>query len=107
MKDYYDIYYIANKFDFDGGVLTEALRKTFSNRERSFSLEQFRQVMSFADDAAMQKKWKAFIRKINTRTDDYGTVLRTIQNFLEQPFMAAAENKTFTGRWSAANSKWI
>ena len=107
MKDYYDIYYIANKFDFDGGVLSEALRKTFSNREHCFTPEQFEQVMNFGDDAAMQKKWKAFIRKINTRTDDYGTVLRTIQNFLEQPFMAAAENKTFTGRWSAANSKWI
>lgn len=26
MKDYYDIYYIANKFDFDGQVLSEALR---------------------------------------------------------------------------------
>lgn len=25
MKDYYDIFYIANKFDFDGGVLAEAL----------------------------------------------------------------------------------
>ena len=107
MKDYYDIYYIANKFDFDGGVLTEALRKTFSNREHSFSPEQFKQVMSFSDDAAMQKKWKAFVRKLNTKTDDYGTVLRTIQNFLEQPFTAAAENKTFTERWSAANSEWI
>ena len=27
MKDYYDIYYLANKFDFDGATLTEALRK--------------------------------------------------------------------------------
>ena len=107
MKDYYDIYYIANKFDFDGGVLTEALKKTFSNREHSFSLEQFKQVMSFADDAAMQKKWKAFVRKINTKTDDYSTVLKTIRIFLEKPFTAVAENKTFTERWSAANSKWI
>ena len=107
MKDYYDIYYIANKFDFNGGVLTEALKKTFSNREHSFSPEQFKQVMSFADDAAMQKKWKAFVRKINTKTDDYSTVLKTIQNFLEQPFIAAAENKTFTDCWTAANSKWI
>lgn len=107
MKDYYDIYYIVNKFDFDGGVLTEALKKTFSNREHSFSPEQFKQVMSFADDAAMQKKWKAFVRKINTKTDDYSTVLKTIQNFLEQPFIAAAENKTFTECWSAANSEWI
>ncbi len=107
MKDYYDIYYIANKFDFEGDVLTEALRKTFSNRGHSFTLEQFKQVMRFADDNTMQKKWNAFVRKINTKTDDYSTILRTIQNFLEQPFTAAAENKAFTKRWSAANSKWI
>ena len=102
-----ETYYIANKFDFDGEVLTEALRKTFSNREHSFTRGQFDQVMSFADDAAMQKKWKAFVRKINTKTDDYSTVLKTIQNFLEKPFIAAANNNTFTEHWSASNTKWI
>ena len=107
MKDYYDLYYIANKFNFDGAVLTEALRKTFANREHSFTLEQFEQVMRFGDDLAMQKKWKAFVRKINTKADDYSTVLKTIRIFLEKPFTAAVENKTFTECWSAANSKWI
>ena len=107
MKDYYDLYYISNKFDFDSEVLTEALRKTFANREHHFTIEQFEQVMCFGDDAAMQKKWKAFVRKINTETDDYGTVLKSIQNFLEQPFMAAVKDQTFTEQWSAANSKWV
>ena len=32
MKDYYDIYYLANRFDFDGATLTKALKKTFKNR---------------------------------------------------------------------------
>lgn len=107
MKDYYDLYYIANKFDFDGKVLTEALRKTFANREHHFTIEQFEQVMSFDDDAVMQKKWKAFVRKINTKTDDYSTVLKTIRNFLEQPFTAALESKEFTKKWDAAENKWI
>ena len=107
MKDYYDLYYIANKFDFGGRVLTEALRKTFSNREHSFSLEQFKQVMSFADDSAMQKKWKAFIRKINTKTDDYSTVLKIIKTFLTKPFTAAVKDKEFTEKWSASKNEWI
>lgn len=107
MKDYYDLYYIANKFDFEGRVLTEALRKTFDNREHHFTVEQFKQVMSFADDAAMQKKWKAFVRKINAKTDDYSTILRTMWDFLEQPFTAAVENITFAERWSAADSEWL
>lgn len=107
MKDYYDLYYIANKFDFEGKVLTEALRKTFSNREHSFSLEQFKQVMGFADDSAMQKKWKAFIRKINTKTDDYSTVLKIIKTFLTKPFTAAVKDKEFTEKWSASKNEWI
>ncbi len=107
MKDYYDIYYLANKFNFDGATLTEALRKTFENRGHSFTIEQFKQVMTFDDDEAMQKKWKAFARKIDTKTDDYGTVLRTIKVFLTKPFTAAAKGKKFTEKWSTANSEWM
>ena len=107
MKDYYDIYYLANKFYFDGATLTEALKKTFENRGHSFTVEQFDQVMGFADDAAMQKKWKAFVRKIDTKTDDYSTVLKTIKVFLTKPFAAAVGGKDFSEKWFAANSKWM
>lgn len=106
MKDYYDIYYIANKFDFDGKVLSEALRKTFANREHNFSIEQFEQVMAFDGDATMQKKWKAFVRKIGTKTDDYSTVLETIKKFLTRPFTAAIKSEEFVEQWSAAENQW-
>lgn len=106
MKDYYDIYYLANKFNFDGATLTEALRKTFENRGHIFTVEQFEQVMAFDDDEAMQKKWKAFARKIKTKTDDYGTVLRTIKEFLARPFTAAIQGKKTTNQWTASNCEW-
>ena len=107
MKDYYDIYYLANKFDFDGATLTEALRKTFENRGHTFTAEQFEQVMAFDSDDAIQKKWKAFVRKIDTKTDDYGTVLRMIKEFLTEPFTAAILNDKFTKSWSANDNNWI
>ncbi len=106
MKDYYDIYYLANKFDFDGGTLTKALKKTFENRGHAFTIEQFEQIMAFAENDAMQKKWKAFCRKIDTKTDDFDTLLKTIKEFLIEPFTAAVENKEFEGKWSALESKW-
>ena len=83
MKDYCDIYYLANKFDFNGKVLTEALKKTFENREHAFTIEQFEQVMSFADGSAMQKV------------------------FLTKPFTVAVEGKEFTEKWSAADGEWM
>ena len=107
MKDYYDIYYLANKFDFDGATLTEALRKTFENRGHIFTSEQFEQVMAFDSDETMQKKWNAFVRKIAAKTDNYGTVLRMIKEFLTEPFTAAILNDKFTKVWSANDKNWI
>ena len=106
MKDYYDLYYLANKFDFDGAMLTKALNKTFKNREHHFTVEQFEQIMTFGSDDAMQKKWKAFCRKIDTKTDDFITVLKTIRKFLSEPYNAAVENKEFVETWTASNGKW-
>lgn len=107
MKDYYDIYYLANKFDFDGKLLTKALRKTFENRGHTFTAEQFEQVMAFDCDETMQKKWKAFARKIDTNTDDFGTVLKTIRAFLSKPFIAAIQCKISYEQWSAQNGAWM
>ena len=106
MKDYYDIYYLANKFDFDGNILSNALRKTFENRGHAFTTEQFKAVMSFADDEGMQKKWKAFCRKIDVKTDNYSIVLRTIQKFLIKPFMAAINEEFFCEYWIANKNTW-
>lgn len=107
MKDYYDIYYLAMHFEFDSDTLTEAMRKTFENRNHHFTMEQFNQVMSFGDNESMQKKWQAFVRKIDTKTDDYGTVLKTIKAFLTEPFAATVEGKAFTSNWTALASRWI
>ena len=106
MKDYYDIYYLANKFDFDGATLTKALKKTFENRGHSFTIEQFEQVMGFDRDGAMQKKWKAFTRKIDTKTDDYSIVLKTIKAFLIKPFTASVDAIEYPEQWIAAENQW-
>lgn len=106
MKGYYDIYYLANKFDFNGSTLCEALQKTFKNRNRSFSVEQFEQIMTYDADDGMQKKWKAFIKKINTKTDDFKTVLEIIKIFLAEPFKAAIEGLDYTKQWADSAGKW-
>ena len=90
----------------DIATLTKALKKNFENRGHAFTMEQFEKVMAFAENDAMQKKWKAFCRKIDTKTDDFNAVLKTIKAFLIEPFMAAVENKEFEEKWTAVDSKW-
>lgn len=106
MKDYYDLYYLANKFDFDGAILAEALKKTFANRNHPFSLEQFDQIMTFDADNGMQKRWVAFIRKVDLPINDFKAVLDTINTFLREPFRAAIEGQTFAKQWFSAEQSW-
>lgn len=106
MKDYYDIYYLSQKFNFDGHILVEALKKTFVNRDHHFTIEQFQLVLNFANDYAMQKKWNAFVRKINTKTVDFDIVLSKIKGFLEEPLIATFENKDYSKQWLFENGQW-
>ena len=105
MKDYYDIYYLANKFDFDGKTLTEALKKTFANRNRAFTIEQFDQMLSFSADDAMQKKWTAFCKKVDTESN-FDAVIETIRLFLLPPYQAAVDDKEYSKTWSAREQMW-
>ena len=106
MKDYFDLYYLANKFDFDGTILAEALSKTFSNRNRSFTIEGFNQIMTFDPKGEMQKKWLSFSKKINAEPTEFKTILKTIKVFLKEPLEAIFQKKSFRSHWSAHLGKW-
>ena len=105
MKDYYDIYYLANKFDFDGKTLAEAMKRTFANRTRTFTIEQFGQMLSFSADDAMQKKWAAFCKKVNIESN-FDTVLETIRLFLLPPYQAAVSGEEYSKVWKTREKIW-
>lgn len=107
MKDYYDIFFLADKFEFDGATLSDALRETFRNREHEFLIEDFRHVMTFSDDETMRSKWRAFCSKINIQEEDYGVVLETINRFLSPPYEAIYRDRSFSGHWSIDKKDWI
>ena len=107
MKDYYDLYYIASKFDFDGSVLVEAMRKTFENRGHSFTLAQFEEMLEFDQDPGMQKKWQQFIKKKKIEADDYSMVMHVIREFLGKPYEAALKDSVYFMFWHADNRSWL
>ncbi len=106
MKDYYDIYYLSHKFDFEGEVLCEALSKTFTNREHDFTVEQFEQILTFDSDDGMQKKWKAFVKKIDVEMDEFPVILQSIKVFLFEPYMAIMNKENFEKNWDSNERMW-
>jgi len=76
-------YYIQKDFLQIGKAIDNfnGVELTVYDRERTIC-DCFKYRTKLDSDDAMQKKWKAFVRKIDTKTDDYGTVLGTIKTFL-------------------------
>lgn len=106
MKDYYDIYYLSNKFDFNGEMLRDALTKTFENRDRTYQIEDFSRVISFAKDNNMQKKWTAFLKKMKVQAIAFDDVLNSMDIFLSELYKTVVINTEFDKSWSAVNCKW-
>lgn len=53
MKDFYDIYYLSQTFDFDGSRLQSAIAKTLNNRGTSYDADSFGRITSLVGDGAM------------------------------------------------------
>lgn len=106
MKDYYDIYYLSHKFDFEGKVLCEALSKTFTNRKHDFTIDQFEQILTFDLDDGMNKKWKVFVKKIDVEMDEFSVILQSIKAFLFEPYMSIMNGENFEKNWDSNEIKW-
>ena len=61
-KDFYDIYVLANRYNFDGTELMNAIKETFNHRGTSFDdIVAFKD--GFADDETRLMRWNSFVKK--------------------------------------------
>jgi predicted nucleotidyltransferase component of viral defense system len=107
MKDYYDIFYLSQKFNFDGETLKAAIEQTFKNRNRSFTTTQFEQFLALGSNTAMEKKWAAFLKKVKKADKSFSDTLSAIEVFLRELVPAVLEERSFVKTWNAANSTWL
>ena len=52
MKDFYDVFYLAQTFDFDGKKTGKALKETLRNRKTEYNKESFDRVLRLASIAS-------------------------------------------------------
>ena len=101
MKDFYDIWFLARLYEFDGRVLATAMIKTFAHRDTPIDPATVAFSEAFARDATKQAQWKAFVRK--TVLDDVPTelaeVITCVRNFLQPVAEASAAGESFDKIW--------
>jgi hypothetical protein len=89
MKDFYDLWVLAQRFTFESTVLGEAIEATFETRGTALPASSpLALTADFYKLPAKQTQWKAFLRKSGLRAD---TSLQQIIQIIEGFVMPIAE----------------
>lgn len=106
MKDFYDIYYLARTFDFDGAKLQIAIFETLQRRGTPYARDSFKRIVSLSEDEDMQKRWKYFLKNIKDNTLEFAIVIDEIRTFLEPVFDAIVNEKEWQNSWNSTVTRW-
>ncbi|MEA3222539.1 MAG: nucleotidyl transferase AbiEii/AbiGii toxin family protein [Thermodesulfobacteriota bacterium] len=103
LKDFYDVWLLSRQYDFEGKQLSEAIQKTFKQRETAIP----EKVPVGLTDAFVQKQqiimWKNILSKISGDTSistDFGEVVGQIREFLLPILDNLGEQKYLQLDWS-------
>lgn len=107
MKDFYDIWLMMRRFNFDGSSLVEAIKRTFEHRKTDLPREK----PLFADEIYDEKSdrqilWKAFLRKnaIQHTPEKLSTIANAIEKFLFKPIDAINKGIEFKEEWTTSET---
>ncbi len=102
MKDYYDLWVLAQQFDFNGDLLRDAVLKTFTHRRTELSTDPVALSSKFFGNTEKQTQWKAFIHRtqIENAPQELEEVILFLRGFLI-PLAKFANNDKSPGMWAA------
>lgn len=106
MKDFYDIYYLATHYTFDGRKLQEAIFQTLSNRGRTYEAYTLERVGKLPENKQIVKRWEIFTKNTIQMDTDFSSVLQLILVFISKPFSAIVGENEFFGDWDTVMGEW-
>lgn len=102
MKDFYDILFFAENYNFKKQKLFQAITTTFNNRSTSLELAKTIFEDQFIKDEGFQKLWRAFIERNKLEnTKSFPEVVSLIQSFIQPVFDSKTKNN-----WNPNEWKW-
>lgn len=84
MKDYHDIYHLLKSYKYDEAILQTAIIRTLKNRHTSYNADTMFFRKSFPDNAMMQSRWVAFLKKSTIKNNiSFASVASWLQETLK------------------------
>ena len=106
MKDFYDIYYLSQTFNFDGLKFQTAIAETLRNRGTDYSADSFHRITALVNDENMQVRWRQFLRTLHNPDIPFSQVMDGIAAFIEPVWDAFIKGNKFQKQWDASAMNW-
>ncbi len=102
MKDFYDILFFAEHYNFKKETLIQAITTTFNNRSTDLELSKIIFEDKFKKEESFQKLWSAFLERNKLENDKtFSEVVSQIQSFILPIFDSETKNN-----WNSEKWKW-
>ena len=105
MKDFYDIYYLAGLFDFEGVVLQKAVTKTMEHRGHKLEKGIFERFEVFDRNSYLKNQWNAF-EPVKETGLPFRTVLDVLITFLQPVADSITASEGFDRHWNSSAGHW-
>lgn len=100
MKDFYDIYYLAVSFEFEGRKLQEAIHETLSQRGTPYKSDSVIVIQRLINNDEIINRWVNFCNKILKYELSLKNVVELIIKLIDPPFQAMINEGEFFKRWN-------
>ncbi len=105
MKDFFNIYYLSNIFDFDGAVLSEAVRSTMQHRNRTVLENAFTRIRQFSELEFFKRQWESF-QPAKESELAFPVVIDRLIVFMEPIYTAVQSKELYSAEWSCHRLTW-
>ncbi len=104
MKDFYDIWFLAKGFDFDGAVLAKSIQTTFENRNTEIESIPIALTLEFAKRDDKQTQWTAFLKRsrLGSVPNEFSEIVKFLSGFLLPISESLNDGDVFKSHWKAA-----
>ncbi len=109
MKDFFDVWFLAQTFAFEGTVLSGAMRATFARRGTAIpDAMPTALTPAFSADATKATQWKAFMTRgrLAPANLPLAHVVDFIAPFLWPPLEAARDGRELAAEWAPKGPAW-
>lgn len=102
MKDFYDILFFAEHYNFKKDIISKAISTTFDNRSTDIELRKLLFEDKFKNDENFQKLWSAFLNRNKLEINKtFSEVVLGIESFIQPIFDSKTKND-----WNPEKWKW-